>query len=110
MHPRLGRLVYSKMLGMAMLAKKAIVGRIVYRHQRRGFLELELLLKHFVSMNDIKAWREQELGEFEQLLNEKDHDLYAWMTKKAAVPDRLATNSCLQWLSDSVGQRPTLKH
>lgn len=92
-----------------MLARKALIGRIVYRHQRRGFLELELLLKHFVSTNDLAAWREQELGEFEQLLDEKDHDLYAWATKKTAVPDRLAGNRCLQQLGDSVSQRSPLQ-
>jgi antitoxin CptB len=59
--------------------------RLIYRANYRGFREADLLLGGFAKrhMNELS---DDQVLQFEALLGAKDHDIYAWITGRAAVP------------------------
>lgn len=59
--------------------------RLIYRAWHRGTREMDLLLGSFADKN-VAGFDENELAQFELLLEENDPDLYDWVTGKAAVP------------------------
>lgn len=59
--------------------------RLLYRANYRGFKEADILLGGFLKEN-IDSLSDKELLAFEELLEAKDHDIYAWITQSQAVP------------------------
>lgn len=64
--------------------------RLVYRANYRGFKEADLILGGYVKQN-IEQMSDEELTLFEDLLDAKDHDIYAWITGSLPVPDHYDT-------------------
>lgn len=61
------------------------IGRVRFRAWRRGFREADLILGPFAD-SYARDMSEAELDEFERLLDQTDHDLYAWITGTEAPP------------------------
>ncbi|MCU0907739.1 MAG: succinate dehydrogenase assembly factor 2 [Rhodobacteraceae bacterium] len=63
--------------------------RLRIRSWRRGIREMDLILGRFAEtgMADLSA---ADLDQYEALLEENDHDLYAWVAGRADVPARHA--------------------
>lgn len=59
--------------------------RLVYRANYRGFKEADLILGGYAKAN-IEAMTEEDVAMFEDLLDAKDHDIYAWITGTLPVP------------------------
>ena len=54
---------------------------------RRGMLELDLILNRFYK-NSIDSLTESELSSFENLLEQQDPDLYAWLMGYESPPEK----------------------
>jgi antitoxin CptB len=59
--------------------------RLRYHSWHRGTKELDLVLgqfaeRHLPAMNDV------EMGLYEAILNENEHDIYAWLAGREALP------------------------
>jgi antitoxin CptB len=63
--------------------------RLRMRSWRRGIREMDLILGGFADVR-LAALGEADLALYEALLSENDHDLYAWVSGAAGVPDRYA--------------------
>ncbi len=61
------------------------VARIRFRAWRRGFREADLILGAFADRH-APGMSAAELDAFERLLEEDDHDLYAWILGAAPTP------------------------
>jgi antitoxin CptB len=59
--------------------------RLRFRAWRRGFREADLILGQFADAHarDLSA---EDLARFEVLLDQPDHELYAWIMGAAAIP------------------------
>lgn len=64
--------------------------RLVYRANYRGFKEADLILGGYAKAN-IETMSDEDLTTFEQLLEAKDHDIYAWITGSQALPEMYDT-------------------
>jgi len=71
--------------------------RLVYQARKRGTLESDLLLSTFASER-LAIMSEQELKEFDKLMDEPDWDIYYWATEKKAPPERWARSDLLEQL------------
>ncbi len=60
--------------------------RIRFRAWRRGFREADLILGPF-SDRYVRAFSDDELDRFEALLEQSDHDIYAWILGSTPVPE-----------------------
>ena len=69
---------------------EARLKRLRIRSWRRGIKEMDLLLGPFADAH-LAQMPPAELDLYEALLEESDHDLYAWASRRAAVPERFAT-------------------
>lgn len=65
--------------------------RLLYRANYRGFKEADILLGGFLKEN-IENLSDAELQAFEDLLEAKDHDIYAWITQSQPVPAQYDTD------------------
>ena len=61
------------------------LGRVRFRAWRRGFREADLILGPFADSH-ASAMTEAELSQFEDLLDQSDHDLYAWIVGSQVPP------------------------
>ncbi|WP_172296618.1 succinate dehydrogenase assembly factor 2 [Pseudoruegeria sp. HB172150] len=68
---------------------EARLKRMRMRAGRRGIKEMDLILGGYAEAR-LAAMDAEALDLFDALLWENDHDLYAWVTGKAAVPDSYA--------------------
>jgi antitoxin CptB len=59
--------------------------RLLFRAQRRGFKEVDLIFGTFVAA-ELDRFDVAEVGEVEALLDAQDHDVYAWLTGFQPVP------------------------
>ncbi len=59
--------------------------RLLYLSQHRGMKETDLLMGQFAS-NNLLSMNDQELDQFEQLLQEADNDLLKWILEQEDVP------------------------
>ncbi|KAJ4473060.1 mitochondrial protein [Lentinula aciculospora] len=71
--------------------------RLVYQSRKRGTLESDLLLATFARDN-LKIMSEDELKQYDKLLDESDWDIYYWATGKRAPPERWAKTTLLEKL------------
>ena len=65
--------------------------QLLFRCQRRGFKELDLIFGAFASVH-LNGLSEAELGQLDALLNAPDDDVYAWLRGDLPVPDVYATS------------------
>ena len=61
--------------------------RLRIRSWRRGIREMDLILGRFADTG-LAGLSAAELDLYEALLEENDHDLYAWVAGRAEVPGR----------------------
>ncbi|MDX6749100.1 succinate dehydrogenase assembly factor 2 [Geminicoccaceae bacterium 1502E] len=61
--------------------------RLLLRSRYRGFLESDLVMGRFAETH-LADFDEARLERYEALLDEADHDLFAWLTGRASVPER----------------------
>ncbi len=59
--------------------------RLMYRSCNRGCKETDLLLGRFAH-TALAQLGPEELNEYEQLIEESDADIFAWLTGKRAIP------------------------
>ncbi len=61
--------------------------RLRMRSSRRGIREMDIILGDFArrALGDL---RPRALDLYEELLEENDHDLYQWVSGRAAAPER----------------------
>jgi len=71
--------------------------RLVYQARKRGTLESDLLLSTFAK-EQLGVMGEEELREFDKLMDEPDWDIYYWATGKRTAPERWANSSLLEKL------------
>ncbi len=64
--------------------------RIIHRANYRGFREADLLLGGFAKAF-VMDMNEQDLRDFETLLEQSDHDIYGWIKGEIALPCELDT-------------------
>ncbi|MAR76702.1 MAG: succinate dehydrogenase assembly factor 2 [Rhizobiales bacterium] len=67
--------------------KNEFQNRLIYRSWHRGTKELDLILGNFISDN-INQMSEDEIAEFEALLNSEDPDIYKWIVKFEVPNDK----------------------
>ncbi|TFL01642.1 Flavinator of succinate dehydrogenase-domain-containing protein [Pterulicium gracile] len=72
--------------------------RLVYQSRKRGTLESDLLLSTFARDN-LPVMSEQELQEYDRLLDEPDWDIYYWATGNRTAPERWRDTPLLQKLA-----------
>lgn len=76
--------------------------RLVYQSRKRGILETDLLLSTF-SKKYLSTFNEQELNEYDKLLDELDWDIYYWATKNYEItplPDKWKNSKILKMLQE----------
>ena len=59
--------------------------KLRFRAWRRGFREADLILGPFADKH-VPGMGPDELDEFERLLDQPDHDLYAWIVGTLPAP------------------------
>jgi len=64
--------------------------RVLFRAWRRGLREMDLAMGRFADAN-LAGLSEDELAEFERLLDVPDPDLLAWITGEAKPPPEFDT-------------------
>jgi antitoxin CptB len=64
--------------------------RILYRCWHRGIREMDLVFGSFAEA-EIANLSDIELDEFEQIMDEDDHDLHAWITGAQVLPQERDT-------------------
>ncbi|KQT83492.1 succinate dehydrogenase assembly factor 2 [Aurantimonas sp. Leaf443] len=64
--------------------------KALYHSWHRGIREMDLVLGRFADA-EIGTLTEDELSEFERLMDVPDPDLFKWMTGSLAVPDNYDT-------------------
>lgn len=64
----------------------SLTNRLIYQSWHRGMRELDLLLGPFAEMH-VPHMTETELKSYDELLNEEDLHLLAWVTKQQPIPD-----------------------
>jgi len=66
--------------------------RLIYRAKQRGWLEVDLLLGTYASMNVLKMDK-NELDQFEDFVNMETIDIYNVITLRLDVPDAMKTKN-----------------
>jgi antitoxin CptB len=61
------------------------LNRARFRAWRRGFREADLILGPFADQH-APSFSDEEMSAFEVLLDQLDHDLYAWIIGSAETP------------------------
>jgi antitoxin CptB len=64
--------------------------RILYRCWHRGIREMDLVFGSFAEA-EIGSLTDEELDEFEAIMDQDDHDLHAWITGAQVLPGELTT-------------------
>lgn len=65
------------------------IKRLAMRSMRRGIKEMDLILSAFAAAH-LRGMDAAGLDLYDQLLEENDHDLYAWVNGQAAPSARYA--------------------
>lgn len=87
-------------------AAKARRQRLLFRAQRRGFKEVDLIFGTFAA-NSLGQMSEAELDQFEALLEAPDQEVYRWFTGETAVPPEYDTEIFAQMQALCSRQNPT---
>lgn len=65
------------------------IKRLAMRSMRRGIKEMDLILSAFAD-SQLRHLDEAALVLYDQLLEENDHDLYAWINGQVVAPGQYA--------------------
>ncbi|XDB00292.1 succinate dehydrogenase assembly factor 2 [Sulfitobacter sp. LCG007] len=76
------------------------IKRLRMRSMRRGIKEMDLILDAYAVRN-LAGMAPDGLDRYEALLDENDHDIYAWVSGQSQPPEDLAP-----LIADIVGQLP----
>ncbi|GHJ88977.1 hypothetical protein NliqN6_5379 [Naganishia liquefaciens] len=71
--------------------------RLVYQTRKRGTLETDLILSTFAK-EYLPTMEEEEMKQFDKLLDEPDWDIFYWAVEKRTPPERWAGTSLLEKL------------
>lgn len=66
------------------------IKRLFYRSSNRGWKETDLLIGQFAARN-LPLFSDEELDDFEKLLDESDPDIFGWVTGKQDIPEEFNT-------------------
>lgn len=64
--------------------------RLIYRSEHTGTQETDLLLGQFARAN-VPGFTEDEISQFERLIDSSDPDLWLWLTGRADPPAEFDT-------------------
>jgi antitoxin CptB len=73
------------------------IKKLLYQSWYRGNRETDKILGNFAKTN-LSNFDNRQLDEFEQILQEQDDDIYAWVSLQLEIPKRLKNNSVLKQL------------
>ena len=62
------------------------IKRLKMRSMRRGIKEMDLILQRFAEQH-LDGMDDGNLGTYDDMLSENDHDLYQWVTGQVVPPD-----------------------
>lgn len=71
--------------------------RILYRSNYRGCRETDLIIGSYAKLHIDKLSQDQ-LVEFDLILQENDHDLYDWILQKSSLPAKYSNSSVMSEL------------
>ncbi len=80
--------------------------RLLFRAQRRGFKEVDLIFGTFAAA-ELSGMSEAALDQFEALLEAPDQEVYAWLKGDAPVPPAFDTPVFAQMRALCARQNPT---
>ena len=72
-----------------METQEHFVKRLRMRSIRRGIKEMDIILGHFSEMT-LNSLSVEQLQNYDVLLSENDHDLYAWVSGALPPPDKFS--------------------
>ena len=72
-----------------METQEHFVKRLRMRSMRRGIKEMDIILGHFSEMG-LDSLSVEQLQNYDVLLSENDHDLYAWVSGALPPPDKFS--------------------
>ncbi|MBL4854958.1 MAG: succinate dehydrogenase assembly factor 2 [Robiginitomaculum sp.] len=75
---------------MAKYKNEKRIKKLIHRSGYRGFKEVDLILGGFAKTH-ARELNVDEFTQFEELLEEKDHDIYDWITGTQEVPEEFDT-------------------
>ena len=64
--------------------------KIIHRANYRGIKEADLLLGGFAKQY-VMSMSEAELDDYEELLEQRDHDIYGWLSGELELPKQFDT-------------------
>ncbi len=65
--------------------------RLIFRSAHRGTKEMDLILGSFADKN-LQGFSEEELEQYEEILQQNDPDLYNWITGKQETPANVVSD------------------
>jgi len=65
--------------------------RLRYRSWHRGMKEVDLIIGRFADAN-LDTFSDQQLDQFERILDQSDPDLFAWVSGRQPLPAKLDDN------------------
>jgi len=71
--------------------KEIRLKRLYYRSANRGWKETDLLIGTFAARN-LSLLTDQEIDDFDALLDESDPDIFGWITGKQEIPEKFDTS------------------
>lgn len=77
------------------LRRKVMINRLLYRSRQRGFLEMDLLVGIWAEKR-IPQLSEDNLRQFDLILEQENPDLYKWLTGQEQPPADIASNTAYQ--------------
>ena len=72
---------------------------MIYRSKQRGWLEVDLLMGSW-AVENVPKLNEQELDEYEVLLNEETIDIYNYISGKDELPHHLKDLKVMKMMQD----------
>ncbi len=63
--------------------------RLIFRSNHRGTKEMDLIMGSFADQN-VEAFDEGQLQEYEDILTQNDPNLYNWLTDKEKPPENIS--------------------
>ncbi len=82
--------------------------RILYRAWHRGTREMDLVMGRFIDA-ELDVLSEEDVADFERLIDAQDHDLYDWIVGKQDVPAEQETPVFRRLRAFYTGFRPDSK-
>lgn len=72
--------------------------KLMYQSWYRGCKETDRIIGTFAKLY-LNDFNDDELNEWETILEESDNDLFDWLTGKAPVPEKYAKSEVMQRLT-----------